>query len=176
MSVHCCLLCVSFPGTSVREHHRGCPSDTQLQDAAVAWHHNGGCDVAAWRRSIVAVLLRTSLVVRIESRGYVCCWKCCVRCGRLLLADPLQSWHFERDANCQVSGDTLPGCRFVATDAGVTRLSLETWTLARKAAAFEAVLLARHDRHGLTSECSMLGYGTMTADSPWCEHGIRCLL
>jgi hypothetical protein len=51
---------------------------------------------------------------------------------------------------------------YVATDAGVTRLSQESWTLSRKAAVLTEALLARHERHGMVSGCDMSRYGDVS--------------
>ena len=46
----------------------------------------------------------------------------------------------------------------VLTESGVTWLTFEEWTLARKAAGYDQ-MLARHDRHGLTAECKLVVFG-----------------
>ena len=51
----------------------------------------------------------------------------------------------------------------VATEAGVTWLEQQEWTLARKAAEFEKILVSRHDRHGMTAECKMSGFGNLSS-------------
>ena len=49
----------------------------------------------------------------------------------------------------------------VATEAGVTWIEQQEWTLARKAETYEAILTARHDRHGMTAECQMKAFGVL---------------
>eukprot|EP00040_Diaphanoeca_grandis_P019454 m.102767 g.102767 ORF g.102767 m.102767 type:complete len:842 (-) comp27434_c0_seq1:392-2917(-) len=44
---------------------------------------------------------------------------------------------------------------------GTTLLQQQAWTLERKAAVFEEILTARHDRHGLTSEADLASYGSL---------------
>jgi hypothetical protein len=39
----------------------------------------------------------------------------------------------------------------------------EEWSLARKAAHYEGMLHARHDRHGMTSECNTAAFGAVEA-------------
>lgn len=58
------------------------------------------------------------------------------------------------------SGDTVV---VLTTDGGVTRLDQQKWTLHAKAAAMEKVLLARHNRHGMVSECALVaGFGDLS--------------
>jgi hypothetical protein len=56
---------------------------------------------------------------------------------------------------------TNTGTIFAATDGGVVFLEQQVWTLEKKAAAMQAAL-ARHDRHGLTAECSLPSPGNIT--------------
>ncbi len=51
----------------------------------------------------------------------------------------------------------------VVTDGGITWLDQEEWTLARKASHYEGLLTSRHDRHGMTSECSTAAFGAVEA-------------
>lgn len=51
----------------------------------------------------------------------------------------------------------------VLTEGGVTWLVQEEWSLARKAAHYEGMLHARHDRHGMTSECNTAAFGAVEA-------------
>jgi hypothetical protein len=55
----------------------------------------------------------------------------------------------------------VDGTVFAATDGGVVWLEQQMWTLARKATVMQAAL-ARHDRHGLTAECSLPSPGNIT--------------
>ena len=58
---------------------------------------------------------------------------------------------------------SLDGSNTVAaTTGGVVRLEWQLWTLAEKAAHYEAILLARHNRHGLVGECDMASYGALS--------------
>ena len=50
----------------------------------------------------------------------------------------------------------------VVTKKGVTFLEKQMWTLAKKAAHFEDVLVKRHQRHGLTAECSLSSFGNLS--------------
>ena len=58
-----------------------------------------------------------------------------------------------------VDGDSV----VVVTEAGVTWLEQQEWTLARKAAVYEKVLASRHDRHGMTAECKMSAFGNLSS-------------
>lgn len=48
---------------------------------------------------------------------------------------------------------------FVAVDGGLTLLERQTWTLAQKAAHYQTILEARHDRHGMVAECALSAFG-----------------
>ena len=50
---------------------------------------------------------------------------------------------------------------FAATDGGVVFIEQQLWTLARKAKVMQAAL-ARHDRHGLTAECTLSSPGNIS--------------
>jgi hypothetical protein len=49
------------------------------------------------------------------------------------------------------------------TSGGLTRLALESYTLERKAAAFQALVEPRHDRHGLVAPCGLNTFGDLTS-------------
>lgn len=51
----------------------------------------------------------------------------------------------------------------VVGERGVSWLAREAWTLERKAAAFETMLRARHDRHGMVAECGLASFGDVSA-------------
>ncbi len=54
-----------------------------------------------------------------------------------------------------------PGLAVLAGPSGVAVLEAQKWTLARKAAHYEATLVARHNRwnRGLVGDCSLPGFG-----------------
>ena len=67
-----------------------------------------------------------------------------------------------------VAGQWSPGADqwvsspLIVTTAGLSALAPQVWTLAKKAAAME-VIQARHNRHGMTSDCSLLEFGNFTS-------------
>eukprot|EP00048_Salpingoeca_helianthica_P016190 m.230913 g.230913 ORF g.230913 m.230913 type:complete len:790 (-) comp18190_c0_seq1:367-2736(-) len=52
---------------------------------------------------------------------------------------------------------------YVLTDGGLSILETQMWTLARKAAHYEDILLKRHDRVGLVSGCDMASFGDLSS-------------
>jgi hypothetical protein len=51
----------------------------------------------------------------------------------------------------------------VVTEGGISWIAHEEWTLAQKAAHYQAVLSSRHDRHGMTAECQLISFGAPDA-------------
>lgn len=56
-----------------------------------------------------------------------------------------------------------PTVSVVSTDGGLTVLESQQWTLAMKAEQMEAILKARHDRHGLVGDCSLGSFGNLSS-------------
>ncbi len=57
-------------------------------------------------------------------------------------------------------------CVLAVTDGGISLITMEMWTLKKKAEWYQAMVEPRHDRFGMVCSCSLKSFGNL---SSWTE-------